>query len=187
MAKFNPNLHIISIKGKKYLPVAPRIMWFRDMYPTGQIMTALVHIDDTRVMYRAEIVVDGILLATAHGSALLNAKSVYAGREPEKAETSAIGRALAIFGFGTMHAGDDLDDTEHLADSPLEPKSAPAPKPTQKTEAQWKLELLTRTAEFFAEQSVQIETLGALGFDWQKLSVDEAVKIVISHVAKESK
>lgn len=37
--------------------------------------------------------------------------------------TAAIGRALAHAGYGTQFAGNEIDDTDHLADSPVERKS----------------------------------------------------------------
>jgi hypothetical protein len=47
----------------------------------------------------------------------------------EKAETSAVGRALAMLGYGTQFALSDLDEGNRLADSPLSDiKSESAPK-----------------------------------------------------------
>jgi len=39
----------------------------------------------------------------------------------EKAETGAIGRALALCGYGTQFCADELDEQERLADSPVTP------------------------------------------------------------------
>ena len=53
----------------------------------------------------------------------------------EKSETGAIGRALALCGFGTQFAP-EFDEGDRLADSPLPAKqtqSAPAPRSTQQT------------------------------------------------------
>ncbi len=70
---------------------------------------------------------DGALLATGHGSADAGERRVvWSGREFEKAETAAIGRALAHAGFGTQFTADD--EGEHLADSPVERSAQPATK-----------------------------------------------------------
>ena len=37
----------------------------------------------------------------------------------EKAETGAIGRALAMLGFGTQHALSDLDEGDRIVDAPV--------------------------------------------------------------------
>ena len=39
----------------------------------------------------------------------------------ERAETRAIGRALALLGFGTQFVGADLSEGEHVADAPVAP------------------------------------------------------------------
>ena len=121
--------NLIKIKGKDYAPVALRVQEFRkDKGDAWRIETMLIHLDETRVIYKA-IVLDanGIIIATGHGSSTFGGKAVYTGREPEKAETSAVGRALAFIGYGT----DDLleDDREHLADSPRENTTPPPPNP----------------------------------------------------------
>ena len=42
MDKFDPNEHLVDLKGKKYLPVAPRVAWFRQDKPCWHINTELV-------------------------------------------------------------------------------------------------------------------------------------------------
>src|SRR5947209_7823254 len=43
----------------------------------------------------------------------------------EKAETGAVGRALAMLGFGTQFTGDDLDEQHRIVDAPVD-RSTPA-------------------------------------------------------------
>lgn len=120
MAKFDPASHLIDLRGKKYLPVAQRLVWFREDYPGGSIQTEVMNYDP--LVVRASVYNnDGALLATGHGSANIQqgAKVVWSGREIEKAETAAIGRALGHAGFGTQFDNDD-DDLDNLADSPVD-------------------------------------------------------------------
>jgi hypothetical protein len=42
----------------------------------------------------------------------------------EKAETRAIGRALAALGIGTQFVGQDLTEGEHVADAPVRPPAS---------------------------------------------------------------
>src|SRR6056300_1641398 len=95
-----PKLRTVNIKGKEYVEVNERIKAFRDMYPTGSIMTDIVSNQDGVCVIKAVIVVDNQIVATGHayekeGSTFIN-KTSYV----ENCETSAIGRALGAFGIG---------------------------------------------------------------------------------------
>jgi hypothetical protein len=75
------------------------------------------------VIFRA-VVKDG------HGSVATGTKSERAANFPdfiEKAETGAIGRALAALGYGTQFVGDELDEAHRIVDSPVERQTALEP------------------------------------------------------------
>lgn len=131
---FNPQQHLIDLRGKQYLEVAWRLVWFRDAHPNGSIITTMLSTEP--LVMRCEVVVDGVVIATGHGSAdSQGRKVVWSGREIEKAETASIGRALAAAGFGTQFSGeyDDAAD-DHLADSPRPPQNRQQ-RPQQAQEA----------------------------------------------------
>lgn len=103
---FNPKDHLIDLRGKKYLDVRNRLVWFRHEHPQGSVQTEIISAAPPIV--KASIY-DGEnnLLATGHGTA--NAPKngstvVWSGREIEKAETAAIGRALGHAGYSTEDA-----------------------------------------------------------------------------------
>ena len=129
---FNPQQHLIDLRGKQYLEVAWRLVWFRDAHPTGSIITTMLSTEP--LVMRCEVVVDGVVIATGHGSAdSQGRKVVWSGREIEKAETASIGRALAAAGFGTQFSG-EYDDADHPADSPRPPQNRQQ-RPQQAQEA----------------------------------------------------
>ena len=119
MSKFDPKQYMTDLRGQQYLEVKYRVLWFRTDHPAGSIETEVVSMDP--LLVRAIVTdADGKRLATGHGGADAGGrKVVWSGREFEKAETAAIGRALAHAGFGTQFTGEVEGD--HLADSPVTP------------------------------------------------------------------
>lgn len=112
-------LPIISLKGKDYLMVAHRLVWFREDHPDWGIETSITKGDESSAVARASITnSEGRVIATAHK--FEDAKGF--GDFIEKAETGAIGRALALCGYGTQFCADELDEQSRLADSPLPTK-----------------------------------------------------------------
>lgn len=111
--KINPQEHLIDLKGKKYLQVMWRLVWFRQDKPLWCIDTKLEQLTDNHAVFSAKILdEDGMQKASGYGS-----ESVKDFRDfIEKAETKAIGRALAMLGYGTQFAP-ELDEGERIVDS----------------------------------------------------------------------
>lgn len=131
---FNPKQHLTKISGRDYLPVAARVEWFRDTHPDGSITVEMVALDPFPV-FKATIIAGGQIVATDYGSAQPKERSVYAGREIEKASTAAIGRALALAGFGTQFT-DDFEEGDNIADTPRQNGNGrPAPRVVQRDDA----------------------------------------------------
>jgi len=111
--------HLIKVQGgRTYLPVSARIVWFREEHPDWSIETEAVEINHEKqyAIFRARICDgDGKLMAT--GTKKEDVKGF--GDYIEKSETGAVGRALALCGFGTQFAP-ELDEAGggRFADSP---------------------------------------------------------------------
>lgn len=112
-------LPLSDIKGKDYLNVAYRIVWFREEKPTWSIKTEMIHSSEQSCLFRAEIYDGQTLVSTAHKR---EHKTHFADFE-EKAETGAIGRALANCGYGTQFAP-EFHEGDRIVDSPIIPKSS---------------------------------------------------------------
>lgn len=116
-------LPILNLRGKEYLQVAHRLVWFREDHPMGTIRTTMREKGgegkDEYAVFQAEIHVmtdrGPMLVSTAHK------KETRSGFEDfiEKAETGSIGRALALMGYGTQFAADELEEGDRLADAPV--------------------------------------------------------------------
>lgn len=107
---------VMSLKGKDYLQVAHRVVRFRYMNPTATIYTEVEQIGETHYV-KATIAEGYDVRATAYKEVKFGGKGAAAQYPLECAETGAIGRALALCGFGTLSG--DLDESDQLADSPL--------------------------------------------------------------------
>lgn len=119
MGSFDPKKHLIQLKGKWYLETKWRLMWMRDEHPDWRVGTEIVSLDPPLVK-AAVYDADGATVATGHGGANDKGNAVWSGRAVEKAETAALGRALAHAGYGTQWLESDAN---HLADSPVEPRA----------------------------------------------------------------
>jgi len=110
-------LPLANIKGKPYLQVAHRLVWFREERPTWGIETVAEEVTQTNARYRAYIKnEEGRIIASATKQ---EDKTGFADFV-EKAETGSIGRALAMCGYGTQFAP-ELEEGERLVDSPIQP------------------------------------------------------------------
>jgi hypothetical protein len=99
-----------------YLPVAARIAWFRREHPLWSIITEVEQLANKAVVMKATIKdMLGTVIATARKKETEADFPDYI----EKAETGAIGRALAMCGYGTLQA-QEFDEAERLADAPIE-------------------------------------------------------------------
>lgn len=109
-------LPLMDLKGKDYLQVAHRIRWFREEHPNGRIDTERTSESANHVTYRATIYFKSdqgyVKISNADKTVAIKNMTDY-----EKCETAAIGRALALCGYGTQFA-DDIEEGETLADAP---------------------------------------------------------------------
>lgn len=115
IAKFNPNRYLRDIKGQPYLPVAARLAWFRHDHRDGIMETTPHSITPEIAIFHARITTQDGASATGYGSCT---PDQFPAGWIEKAETKALGRALAALGYGTL-ATDDFDDDGALADAPV--------------------------------------------------------------------
>lgn len=119
---FDVNKYLIDLKGKAYLQVMWRLVWFREDHPDWNIDTKLEHYDPTsnHAIFSAKIYdANGVQKSAGYGSENIKDFRDFI----EKAETKAVGRALAMLGYGTQFAP-ELDEEERLADSPVPTKKS---------------------------------------------------------------
>jgi len=104
IAVANETIRTTDIKGKEYAEVNQRIKAFRMVYPTGTIQTSLISNENGVCIFKAIIGVtteEGLLILGT-GTAYEKENSSFINKTSyiENCETSAVGRALGMAGFG---------------------------------------------------------------------------------------
>lgn len=101
---FDPVKYLSKVTGSDYLEVKWRLVWLRDRHPDADITTDMVQYDGELglAIFKAHIAIPGGGSATGYGTETARDFRDFV----EKAETKAIGRALAALGFGTQFCSD---------------------------------------------------------------------------------
>lgn len=139
---FDPKAHLIQLPRRvydkkhdrwvvqedDYLEVKWRLVWFRDTYPHGTIMTKPLLLDweNGVAIFQARVGDGEGGIASGTGTEIRPRETTRKGARKgfedfvEKAETRSIGRALANLGIGTQFVGEELSEGEHIADGPIQ-------------------------------------------------------------------
>ncbi len=103
----------IDIKGKQYVLVSDRVLFFNGEYPKGMIQTKLISYEGKKIVMEARVTPD-VSIADRYftgwsqeveGVGMVNSTSAL-----ENAETSAVGRALAMMGIGVIDSIASVDE-----------------------------------------------------------------------------
>ena len=105
IVKANESIKTTNIKGKEYAEVNQRIKAFRMVYPDGFICSSIKSIENGVCVMSAEVGYfneDGCRKVIGVGHAYEKESSSYINKTSyiENCETSAVGRALGMAGFG---------------------------------------------------------------------------------------
>lgn len=163
---FNPKDHMMKLKGKDYLEVKWRLVWFREEHPDFGIHTEPISLDDKHAIFRANIT-DSTGRQVSSGTGSESIKDF--GDFIEKAETKAVGRALAMLGYGTQF-DPNMEEGYRIVDSPVETNITCPPR--MATEEQ---------IRFITERSspeVCMAMMGKYGTDLEKLTFANAEKAI---------
>jgi len=128
MAKKITKEKAIDIKGKEYILVKDRVLFFNEEYPNGSIRTELVSEPTAEMVVIKAIVfpdVDNVSRQfTGYSQATWGDGYINKTSAMENCETSAIGRALASMGIGVIDSiasADEMNKTSYS--NPTEPAS----------------------------------------------------------------
>lgn len=116
----------INIKGKEYVLVSDRIVYFNEQYTNGSIETLELP-DEQRVKFKAIVTPDvdkPSRIFTGHSQAVWGDGMVNKTAATENAETSAVGRALAMMGIGVIDSIASVDEINKAKTQPVATKFA---------------------------------------------------------------
>ena len=102
----------VKIKGKDYVLVSDRVLFFNEEYPNGSIQTIKLDNSD-RVEIKAVVIPDVAnpqRVFTGHSQAVWGDGYINKSSALENAETSAVGRALALMGIGVIDSIASVDE-----------------------------------------------------------------------------
>ena len=101
LAIANEQIKTTDIKGKEYSEVSQRIKAFRMVYPQGSIQTEMLSNENGVCVFKAIICDEnGCILGTGTAYEKENSSFINKTSFIENCETSAVGRALGMCGFG---------------------------------------------------------------------------------------
>ena len=100
LKKANETIKTTDVKGKAYAEVNQRIKAFRMVYPTGTIDTEMISNENGVCIFKATVGIGQTILATGTAYEKENSSFINKTSYIENCETSAVGRALGMAGFG---------------------------------------------------------------------------------------
>jgi hypothetical protein len=145
---------MIKIHGKDYVEVNERLIYFWKGYPEGSIVTEVLKIDDNFVMIKAEVrksIDQQIPDAVGHAFENKNSSNINKTSYVENCETSAIGRALGVLGYGIENSIASAEEVNQAIEQQSENKDL---KPTGDMKA-----VSMGNAKVNAEELAAIEAL----------------------------
>lgn len=101
IAKANESIKTTDIKGREYAEVNQRIKAFRMVYTAGSITTEIIELANGICTIKATVSDnEGRVLGTGHAQEKESSSFINKTSYIENCETSAVGRALGMCGFG---------------------------------------------------------------------------------------
>ena len=175
LVKANAAIRTTNIKGKEYAEVNQRVKAFRTLYPEGFITTEILCREGGLCIIKATVghYADGksVILATGtayekEGSSQINRTSYI-----ENCETSAVGRALGMAGFGidtSIVSADDMNNAllqQNTSDVQKPVQAAPHVQKPVQSEQTAPYDILQETAAASALRLKWLEKYGAKALD----------------------
>lgn len=131
----NKLIKTIDVKGKDYAEVPQRIKAFRSLFPNGAIETSIISNDNHIVVMKATVRdEEGHVLGEGHAYEKEDSSFINKTSYIENCETSAVGRALGMCGFGIDTSVASYEEVANAINNQDRMKAEKAMETTPKTE-----------------------------------------------------
>lgn len=128
IVKANETIKTTDLHGKDYAEVNQRIKAFRSLLPNGSIETEIISVANGVVIIKAIVKnEDGVVLGVGHAYEKENSSFINKTSYIENCETSAVGRALGMCGFGIDTSVASYEEVATAIENQKEKPSKPKP------------------------------------------------------------
>lgn len=147
---------------KNYAEVSQRIKAFRMVYPIGTIITEMISNENGVCTFKATIRNEkGEVLAIAHAQENTKSSVINATNFIENCETSAVGRALGMCGFGVDVSLSSAEDVQNATDKQEQLDNEPMTEEQLKVIAELDQPLKEQLREYYKKDPIQLTKLEA--------------------------
>ena len=125
----------IDIKGKQYVLVSDRVLYFNETYSNGCIQNKIIKWENDTITIRTTVIPDTDKPERkfiGHAQEVIGNSFINKTSALENAETSAVGRALAMLGIGVIDSIASVDEITKAVNRSKVPAVNPASKITTK-------------------------------------------------------
>lgn len=144
IVKANQTIKTTPIHGKNYAEVNQRIKAFRMVYPEGYIVTELMRDEDGICIFHARCGNGAVTLGTGTAFEVKGSSNINKTSYIENAETSAVGRALGMAGFGIDTSVASAEEVQNAIDQQEKFAENDIPTDKRKTASAKQIELLKK-------------------------------------------
>jgi len=109
----------VKIHGKEYITVDERVEMFHELYPNGMIVTTLLKVEDSQILFKATATPDidkPERFYTGHAEEVVGSSQINKTSAVENCETSAVGRCLGFLNIGlvgSIATADEVNNAIH--------------------------------------------------------------------------
>jgi hypothetical protein len=138
--KANASIQTTDIKGKDYAEVNQRIKAFRMVHTNGSILTEILSLEDGVCVMKATVMTEeGKILGIGHAYEKESSSFINKTSYIENCETSAVGRALGMCGFGIDTSVASYEEVANAIENQTPKKGSTAKAKTTKSDLDPKL------------------------------------------------
>ena len=112
----------VQIHGKEYITVDERVAEFHNMYPNGMIVTKLLKVEDSQILFKAKAIPDvdkPERFYTGHAEEVVGSNQINKTSALENCETSAVGRCLGFLNIGLVGSIASADEVTNAKEQQM--------------------------------------------------------------------